>query len=74
MARDTRDIEKEGKCKTKTIRTVYQHNKDNKILTSIFCLWKRIYFARKWNLGKRSLYYYISSKVLFSVAGYLKRK
>ena len=32
-----------------------------------------IYFARKYSLGKCSLYYYISSKVFFSVAGYLKR-
>ena len=38
----------------------------------IFCLWKRIYFARKHCLGKCSLYYYIASKFLFSVAGYLK--
>ena len=44
-----------------------------KFLTFIFCIWKRIYFARKHCLGKCNLYYYISSKVFFSVAGYLKR-
>ena len=36
-------------------------------------IWKRIDFARKYSLGKCRLYYYVSSKVYFSVAGYLKR-
>ena len=34
---------------------------------------ERIDFARKYSLGKFSLNYYISSKVFFSVAEYLKR-
>ena len=38
----------------------------------IFCIWKRIYFARKHSLGICVLYYCISGKVSFSVAGYLK--
>ena len=40
----------------------------------IFCIWKRIYFARKHSLGICVLYYCISGKVSFSVAGYLKRR
>ena len=44
-----------------------------KFFTFIFCLCKRIYFAQKHSLRKWSLHYYISRKVLFSVAGYLKR-
>ena len=45
-----------------------------KFFTFIFCIWKRIYLARKHSLGRCNLYYYISSKVFFSVAGYLRRK
>ena len=44
-----------------------------KFFTFIFCIWRRIYFTGKHSLGKCSLYYYISSKVSFSGAGYLKR-
>ena len=44
-----------------------------KFFTFIFCLRKRIYFARKHSLGKCILYHFISSKVLFSVARYLKQ-
>ena len=44
-----------------------------KLLTFMFCIWKRICFAWKHSLEKCSLYYDISSKVFFSVAGYLKR-
>ena len=44
-----------------------------KLFTFIFCKRKMIYFALKYSLGKCSLYYYISSKVFFIVAGYLKR-
>ena len=44
-----------------------------KFFTFIFCIWKWIYFTVKHSLGKCSLYYYISSKAFFSVAGYLKR-
>ena len=40
-----------------------------KFFTFIFCIWKRIYFAQKHSLGKCSLY--ISSKIFFSVAGYV---
>ena len=36
-----------------------------KFFTLIFCIWKRIYFARKHSLGKFSLYYYIFSKGFF---------
>ena len=57
----------------KSIRKVYQRNKDNKILYFIFCIWKRIYFAQKHSLGKFSLNYYLPSKVFFSVVGYLKQ-
>ena len=39
----------------------------------LFLLWKRIYFPRKHSMGKCTLYYYISSKISFSVAGYLKQ-
>ena len=31
--------------------------------SSFFCTWKRIYFAGKHSLRKRSLYYHIFSKV-----------
>ena len=41
-----------------------------KFFTFIFHAWKRIYFARKHNLVKWSLYHYISSKVSFCVEGY----
>ena len=44
-----------------------------KLFTFIFCLWKKICFTWTNCLGKCNLYYYISSNVLFSVAGYLKR-
>ena len=45
-----------------------------KFFSFIFCIWKRIYFARKHSLGICALYHYISGKVSFSVAGYLKRR
>ena len=44
-----------------------------KFFTFMSCIWKRIYFAQKHGLGKCSLYYYISGKVFFSIAGYVKR-
>ena len=46
----------------------------NALLLFFVAIWKRIHFAQKNNsLGKCSLYYYISGKVFFSVAGYLKQ-
>ena len=41
--------------------------------TYVFYIRKRVYFARKHNLRKCSLYYYFPSQVFFSVAGYSKR-
>ena len=38
-----------------------------------FSIGKRTYFSRKHSLEKFSLYYYISSKAVFSAAGNLKR-
>ena len=48
--------------KQKSIRKDLQRSNANKILYFYFCIWKMIYFARKYSLGKCSLYYYISSK------------
>ena len=47
MARDTRDIEKGEKCKTKTIITVYQHNKDNKVFYFYFLFMEKDIFCSK---------------------------
>ena len=44
-----------------------------KLFTFIVYIWKKIYFTRKYSLEKCSLYYYISGKSFFSVAGYSKR-
>ena len=52
MARNTRDIEKEGKCKTKTIRTVYQHNKDNKIFYFYFLFMEKDILCSKIEFGE----------------------
>ena len=41
-----------------------------KFFTFIVYIWKKIYFTRKYSFEKCSLYYYISSKSFFSVAGY----
>ena len=45
-----------------------------KLFTFIFCLCKRIHFARKHSLGKRSLYYYISNEDFLTVEEYLKQR
>ena len=44
-----------------------------KLFTFVFYILKRIYFSRKHSLGEFSLYYYISSKVLVNITGYLKQ-
>ena len=44
----------------KSIRKVKKVTTTIKLFTFIFCLWKKMYFARKRSLGKFSLYYYIS--------------
>ena len=49
------------------------NDNDNKILYFYFFVYEKGYIMLENSLGKCSLYYYISSKVLFSVAGYLKR-
>ena len=66
MARDTRKTLKNEKYKTSLTTTI-------KFLTFAFCICKRIYFYRENSFRKCSLFYYISRKVFFSVAGYLKR-
>ena len=69
MARDTRKTLKKGGMKNENhFHNVSQRNNDNKIIF-IFCIGKRIYLVQKHSLVR---YYYISSKVFFSVAGYLK--
>ena len=74
IARDKRrTLEREKNEKRKVWEKVNNVTTTIKFFAFIFCIWKRIDFTRRHNLGKCSLNYYISSKVFFSVAGYLKR-
>ena len=49
-----------------------RRNSDNKILYPYFSYMEIDLFCSKHSFGKCSLYYYIFSKVFFSVAGYVK--
>ena len=71
IARDTKKCIQKGGMKNEKYKKSLTTKRN--FFTFIFCIWKRIYFVLKHSLGKCSLHYYISSKYLFSVAGYLKQ-
>ena len=66
--RDTKKTLKTGKNEKRKILEKFNNVTTTvKFFTFIFCMWKRIYFARKHGLEKCSLYYYISSSKVFLV-------
>ena len=60
IARNRRKKLKRGKMKNQKYKKSLTMTKE---ASSFFCTWKRIYFAGKHSLRKRSLYYHIFSKV-----------